>query len=115
VEAALAQLNDPARNALVPALVGGDDLVGANALIGLNGNLARLVGSPLGGILVELAGLPGLVIGDAATFLAGAALIGLVGSGKRAGPTPGAMAGPPPGASPRSTRPRGFRAPGGGA
>jgi MFS family permease len=115
VEASLAQLNDPARNALVPALVGGDDLVGANALIGLNGNLARLVGSPLGGILVELAGLPGLVIGDAATFLAGAALIGLVGSGKRAGPTPGAMAGPPPGASPRSTRPRGFRAPGGGA
>jgi uncharacterized protein YbjQ (UPF0145 family) len=58
VEAALAQLNDPARNALVPSLVAKADLVGANALIGLNGNLARLVGSPLGGILVEVAGLP---------------------------------------------------------
>jgi MFS family permease len=78
VEAVLAQFNDPARNALVPALVGRDDLVGANALIGLNGNLARLVGSPLGGVLVEVAGLPGLVVGDAASFLLGAVLIGLV-------------------------------------
>ena len=82
VEASLAQLNDPARNALVPSLVGQDDLVGANALIGLNSNLARLVGSPLGGILVELSGLPGLVIGDAVSFLLGAALIALVGSGR---------------------------------
>ena len=72
VEASLAQLNDPARNALVPSLVSKADLVGANALIGLNSNLARLVGSPLGGILVEVAGLPGLVIGDAASFLLGA-------------------------------------------
>ena len=78
VEAALGQLNDPARNALVPALVGGADLVGANGLIGLNGNLARLVGSPLGGILVEVAGLPGLVVGDAASFLVGAVLVALV-------------------------------------
>ncbi|MGH2816127.1 MAG: MFS transporter, partial [Actinomycetota bacterium] len=68
----------PARNALVPTLVPKDDLVGANALIGLNTNVARLAGSPLGGILVEVAGLPGLVIGDAASFLLGAALIGLV-------------------------------------
>jgi hypothetical protein len=75
VEASLAQLNDPARNALVPSLVAADDLVGANALIGLNSNLARLTGSPLGGILVELSGLPGLVIGDAVSFLVGAALI----------------------------------------
>ena len=78
VEASLGQLNDPARNALVPALVGRGDLVGANALIGLNGNLARLAGSPLGGILVELSGLPGLVIGDAVSFLLGAALLSLV-------------------------------------
>jgi MFS family permease len=85
-EAALAQLNDPARNALVPALVARDDLVGANALIGLNANLARLAGSPLGGLLVELAGLPGLVIGDAVSFLVGAALLGLVRRPPRAEP-----------------------------
>lgn len=98
VEATLAQLNDPARNALVPTLVPKDDLVGANALIGLNTSVARLAGSPLGGILVEVAGLPGLVIGDAASFLLGAALIGLVrpvGVGRRgtAG-GPGTMDGP---------------------
>jgi predicted MFS family arabinose efflux permease len=88
VEAALAQLNDPARNALVPSLVARADLVGANALIGLNSNLARLVGSPVGGIMVEVAGLPGLVVADAASFLLGAALIALVRSdtgGSRAG------------------------------
>jgi MFS family permease len=98
VEAVLGQFNDPARNALVPALVDHDDLVGANALIGLNGNLARLVGSPLGGVLVEVAGLPGLVVGDAASFLLGAVLIGLVrsrapvpgsGSGSTGRPVPG--------------------------
>jgi predicted MFS family arabinose efflux permease len=87
-EATLAQLNDPARNALVPTLVPGHDLVGANALIGLNANLARLAGSPLGGILVELSGLPGLVIGDAISFLLGAALIALVGPGRRGVPRP---------------------------
>jgi Na+/melibiose symporter-like transporter len=77
-EAILTQLNDPARNALVPTLVPRADLVGANALIGLNGNLARLAGSPLGGLLVEQAGLPGLVIGDTVSFLVGAALLALV-------------------------------------
>jgi len=93
VEASLAQLNDPARNALVPSLVAGADLVGANALIGLNSNLARLAGSPLGGILVEVAGLPGLVIGDAVSFLLGAALIGLVGSPRSAVPPESASPG----------------------
>ena len=77
VESVLAQLNDPARNALLPTLVGEGELVGANGLIGLNGNLARLVGSPLGGVLVEVAGLPGLVLGDAFSFLAGAVLLAL--------------------------------------
>jgi MFS family permease len=86
VEAALAQLNDPARAALVPTLVARHDLVGANALIALNGNLARLAGSPLGGVLVEVAGLPGLVIGDAASFLVGAALLALVRPAGRADP-----------------------------
>jgi MFS family permease len=121
VEAALAQLNDPAR-ALVPTLVARHDLVGANALIALNGNLARLVGSPLGGVLVEVAGLPGLVIGDAASFLLGAALLALVrpspkpfAPGVAASPGPGpalepalAVPGPPEGERSRSQR-RGLR------
>ena len=101
VEAVLAQLNDPARNALVPTLVGSDDLVGANALIGVNGNLARLVGSPLGGVLVEVAGLPGLVVGDAASFLLGAAL--LAGVGRRPGSRRGSVADRPRWGAGRST------------
>jgi MFS family permease len=105
VEAALAQLNDPARNALVPTLVGRHDLVGANALVALNGNLARLVGSPLGGILVEVAGLPGLVIGDAASFLLGAALLALVrADGARRRPTRRRWASTADGARRRPTR-----------
>jgi MFS family permease len=99
VEASLGQLNDPARNALVPSLVEEGDLVGANALIGLNSNLARLAGSPLGGVLVEVAGLPGLVIGDAASFLLGAALIALVGSPRRVAVDP-AVSSPIPGPAP---------------
>jgi MFS family permease len=106
VEASLAQLNDPARNALVPSLVEEGDLVGANALIGLNSNLARLAGSPLGGVLVEVAGLPGLVIGDAASFLLGAALIALVGPPRRA-PVDPAVHSPAPGPAPVPAAPHG--------
>ena len=106
VEASLAQLNDPARNALVPSLVEAGDLVGANALIGLNSNLARLAGSPLGGVLVEVAGLPGLVIGDAVSFLLGAALIGLVGPPRRAAVDP-AVHSPVPGPAPVPAAPHG--------
>jgi MFS family permease len=106
VEASLGQLNDPARNALVPSLVEEGDLVGANALIGLNSNLARLAGSPLGGVLVEVAGLPGLVIGDAASFLLGAALIALVGPPRRAAVDP-AVHSPAPGPAPVPAAPHG--------
>ena len=113
VEASLGQLNDPARNALVPSLVPRDDLVAANALIGLNSNLARLVGSPLGGILVELAGLPGLVIGDAISFLLGAALLALV---RPRASAPSQVEGPRRGSVPAEADGRGelSTAPGGG-
>ena len=113
VEASLGQLNDPARNALVPSLVSRDDLVAANALIGLNSNLARLVGSPLGGVLVELAGLPGLVIGDAISFLVGAALLALVRPGASA---PSQLEDPRRGSLPAEADGRGelSTAPGGG-
>jgi Na+/melibiose symporter-like transporter len=93
VEATLAQLNGPAFGALLPTLVGEGELVAANRLVGLNGNLGRLVGSPLGGLLVELSGLPGLVVGDALSFLVGAALVALVRTPPTAAPATGT---PPP-------------------
>ena len=74
-EAALAQLFDPAKNALLPSLAEPDQLVSANALLGLNVNLGRLLGSSLGGVVMVTAGLRGVVIGDAVSFLVGAALI----------------------------------------
>jgi MFS family permease len=74
-EAALAHLFQPAKNALVPALVAPERLVAANGLIGLTDNLARLVGGPLGGIVLQLTGLRGIVVADAASFLLAAALL----------------------------------------
>jgi Na+/melibiose symporter-like transporter len=86
-EAALAHLFQPAKNAQVPALVPAEDLVAANSLTGLTDNLARLVGGPLGGVILELGGLGGIVLCDAASFVIAAALL----AGARV-PTPAATA-----------------------
>jgi predicted MFS family arabinose efflux permease len=74
LQAALASLFDPAKNALLPTLVAEDQLVAANSLTGLNQNLGRLVGAALGGAALMAGGLPVIVIGDAASFLLSAAL-----------------------------------------
>lgn len=75
LQAALASLFDPAKNALLPTLVSEDRLVTANSLVGLNQNLGRLVGAALGGAALMTGGLSVIVIGDAASFLLSAALI----------------------------------------
>jgi predicted MFS family arabinose efflux permease len=63
---------------LLPALVADDELVAANALNSLNNNLARLIGPALGGLLVATTGLGGVVVLDAASFLAAAGLVALI-------------------------------------
>jgi predicted MFS family arabinose efflux permease len=63
-------VNDPASFALVPRIVAPDQLTQANSANAASGSIARLVGSPLGGIAVVLGGLPAVVIADGATFLA---------------------------------------------
>jgi MFS family permease len=90
-EAALAHLFQPAKNAQVPALVPAGDLVAANSLTGLTDNLARLVGGPLGGVILELGGLGGIVLCDAASFVIAAALL----AGART-PAPNTTAAAPP-------------------
>jgi MFS family permease len=75
---AVAQFFGPAESALVPRLVAVDHLQAANALTGVGLNLARLVGPPLGALLVVLGGFPAAVLGDAASFLVSAALIGFI-------------------------------------
>jgi MFS family permease len=75
LQAGLGAAFDPAKNALLPTLVGRDQLVAANALIGLNQNLGRLIGGALGGVLLTVAGLPAIAAVDAVSFLLAMALI----------------------------------------
>jgi MFS family permease len=75
VQAALASMFDPAKNALLPTLVDKDQLVAANSLVGLNQNLGRLIGAALGGLLLAAGELPAIVLADAVSFLAAVVLI----------------------------------------
>ena len=75
VEAILALFFVPAEQSLLPTLVDEERLVAANALSALNGNLARLAGAPLGGLVAGLLGLGGAVVLDAASFLLSSVLI----------------------------------------
>lgn len=72
------QFTGPAENALLPRLVGEADLAAANSLNALNNNLARLGGPALGGALFAAAGLSGVVLVDAATFVAAAAILAAI-------------------------------------
>ena len=69
-QAALTQINDPASVALLPRVVRPDQLMVANAANSTSASLARLVGSPLGGLAVGLGGIRPVVAIDGATFLA---------------------------------------------
>ncbi|MBA3947833.1 MAG: MFS transporter [Herpetosiphonaceae bacterium] len=75
VESSAAMFFGPAERAIVPTLVGPEQLVPANALTGLNNNVARLVGPPIGGVLLALFGLGGVVLADSASFLVAGVLI----------------------------------------
>ena len=78
VQSVLAQFLGPAENALLPRLVDEELLVPANALNGMNDNLARLVGPPIGGLVVGVWGLGGAALLDAASFFVAAGLVALV-------------------------------------
>jgi Na+/melibiose symporter-like transporter len=73
--AGLAILFEPAKNALLPTLVKPDQVAAANGLIGLNSNLARLIGASLGGVLLGFSGLAGVLLADVVSFLLAALLL----------------------------------------
>jgi MFS family permease len=75
VQSCLVRLCSPAKAARVPSVVEPDELTAANSLSAVADNLARLVGSPLGGLVLQLVGLPGVVLLDAATYVASSLLI----------------------------------------
>jgi MFS family permease len=89
VQTAIGTFFSPAENALLPRLVPEEQLLPANALNSLNNNLARLIGPPIGGLLLSIGGLYGVVLLDSASFLTAAVLIGLLtmpGSARKASP-----------------------------
>ena len=74
-QSALNQINNPANVALVPRVVARHELASANAAFAAAESSARLVGAPLGGILVAWGGLTPVVIVDAVSFALVAAAI----------------------------------------
>lgn len=64
----LQQINNPASFALVPRIVPVEQLLRANAANAASSSIARLIGAPLGGIVVALGGLSAVVVVDAASF-----------------------------------------------
>lgn len=95
VQSSLAQFVQPAEGVLLPRLVPPEDLVAANALNALNNDLARLVGPPLGGLVVGYLGLTGVSLLDSATFLVAAGLVFLIATDAQSQPGP-ALAGSGP-------------------
>src|SRR3954452_7310591 len=65
----------PAEQAFLPRVVADEDLVVANGLNGQARNLARLVGSGLGGVLAAAGGVRAIAVADAITFALAALLV----------------------------------------
>jgi MFS family permease len=101
VQASLAALFDPAKNALLPTLVAPRQLVSANSMVGLGTAAARLAGGPLGGLLLAAGSLQTIVVADAISFAAAALLIARVPRTR----SPGGGAGQPQASGPRDARP----------
>jgi MFS family permease len=69
-----ATLYAPARQARTPAIVGtGPLLTSANSLTTASSGIVRLIGGPLGGVLLAVCGLRWLICADAASYLLSAA------------------------------------------
>ena len=101
IQSSFARLCGPAKAALVPSLVPPASLTAANGLNAVADNLARLVGSPLGGLAIAVVGLTGVVAIDAATYVLSSVVIAgirpseLASAPARASqPTPGHDQGP---------------------
>jgi predicted MFS family arabinose efflux permease len=69
VQATLGQFFNPAKDALIPRLVGEEDLLAANSLSSLSGQLTLLVGPLLGGASLALFGIASSILADSASFL----------------------------------------------
>jgi MFS family permease len=79
VESSGSVLFAPAMQARTPAVVGtGPLLISANSLFAASDGVVRLIGGPLGGILLAVIGIRWLIVADALSYLIGAAAIALM-------------------------------------
>jgi Na+/melibiose symporter-like transporter len=74
-QATFAAFFEPAKNTLLPALVPPEQLTSANALVGLNNNLGRIIGGPLSGVLLAMGGISAVALVDIVTYLLAATLV----------------------------------------
>jgi MFS family permease len=74
-EACVEVFFSPAEQAFLPRVVEDRDLVAANGLNGQMSNLARLVGSGLGGVVAAIGGIRAVAVVDLVSFLLAAALV----------------------------------------
>ncbi|MDQ3150636.1 MAG: MFS transporter [Actinomycetota bacterium] len=81
------QIFQPASRAAVPAVVGDRDLESANAAIGIGTNGGEALGPLLAALLVPILDTRGVLLLDAGTFLASAALLTFLPSLTRDSPT----------------------------
>ena len=79
-QSALSAFSMPAEHSLLPTLVGPDELVTANSLNALNDRVGRLGGLALGPVVYAVGGLGAVTLADAASFLAAAGLVALMGT-----------------------------------
>ena len=77
-EATIATFFYPAENALLPRLVGEDQLLPANTLNTLNNTIASLIGWALGGILLGRWGIELVILFDSLSYLLAALFVFLV-------------------------------------
>src|SRR3954464_6361516 len=78
LEAVVETLFAPAEQAMLPRVVDesdGSELVTANALNSQAGNLARLLGGAVGGVLAAVGGIPLVALADTGSFLLAALLV----------------------------------------
>ncbi|ADP83008.1 major facilitator superfamily MFS_1 [Pseudofrankia inefficax] len=78
-QASLAQFFLPARQAVIPAVVGrGKELGHANAWFSLSGGIMRIAGAPLGGLVYATAGFHAAVLADSASYaISASTLVGV--------------------------------------
>lgn len=89
-QAAFTSLTTPAQQAIVPRRFAPREVTRVNACVVTASNVARLVGSPLGGALLPVLGLHGLVLLDVASFVvSGAVLLPLTTATPSAASRPG--------------------------